>query len=68
MVYNYIYIKGGIDEDPRNEDFFDMIKKSFCPKLKLKSFTTLICLVITILYITMLIVGGVNKNFRFLGI
>lgn len=45
-----------------------MIKKSFCPKLKLNSFATFICLVITVLYLTMLIVGGVNKKFRFLGV
>ncbi|CAD8139755.1 unnamed protein product [Paramecium pentaurelia] len=59
---------GGIDADPRGENFFDMLKKSFCPKLKLISFTTIISAIIIILYFTMLGVGGVNKNDRFLSV
>ncbi|CAD8053343.1 unnamed protein product [Paramecium sonneborni] len=59
---------GGIDSDPRGENFFDMLKKSFCPKLKLISFATIISAVIIVLYITMLGVGGVNKSDRFLSV
>ncbi|CAD8133041.1 unnamed protein product [Paramecium octaurelia] len=59
---------GGIDGDPRGENFFHMLKKSFCPKLKPISFTTIISALIIILYITMLGVGGVNKQDRFLSV
>lgn len=45
-----------------------MLKKSFCPKLKLISFTTIISTLIIILYLTMLGVGGVNKHDKFLSV
>ncbi|CAK85295.1 unnamed protein product (macronuclear) [Paramecium tetraurelia] len=63
-----ISIFGGMDADPRGENFFDMLKKSFCPRLKLISFTTIVSALIIILYITMLGVGGINKHDRFLSV
>lgn len=38
-----------------------MLKNSLCPKLELLSFTTVICILITALYITMLSMDGLQN-------
>lgn len=47
--------------NPRDENFCQMLKNSLCPKLKLFSLTTVIVIIITSLYISMLGIYGINK-------
>ncbi|KRX00669.1 hypothetical protein PPERSA_00896 [Pseudocohnilembus persalinus] len=50
------------DGDPKQENFLKMLKIVFCPQIKLFSFTTGLTILIWVLFLTVIIVGGVDTN------
>lgn len=54
------------NKDPRTETFFDMLHFSFCPTLKWASFTTVICIVNTLLFVLSISLCGIETSGDFL--
>ena len=52
--------------DPRNESFFSMIKNTLFPSFKCRSVTTLLVLINVLVYIILLIKGGIQPKHEFL--
>jgi len=49
-------------KNPREENFWDMLHFSFCPRLKLISFTSVITLINTVCFIATLVIDGINRQ------
>lgn len=49
-------------KDPRKENVWDMFHFNFCPKLKLYSFISIICMVNLVVYIVELSKDGIDKK------